>query len=58
MEASMGQARTRDVTDFESWNLDKKWALCDFLKFIKDKSFIIFPVIVISFVHTKQLSHP
>ena len=23
-----------DIQDFESRNLDKKWALCDFLKFI------------------------
>ena len=25
-----------DIQDFESWNLDKKWALCDFLKFITE----------------------
>ena len=22
-----------NIQEFESWNLDKKWALCDFLKF-------------------------
>ena len=25
-----------DIQDFESWNLDQKWALCDFLKFITE----------------------
>ena len=26
----------RNIQEFESWNLDQKWALCDFLKFIKE----------------------
>ena len=25
-----------DIQDFESWNLDHKWALCDFLKSITE----------------------
>ena len=25
-----------EIQDFEPWNLDQKWALCDFLKFITD----------------------
>ena len=25
-----------DIQDFEYWNLDQKWALCDFLKFITE----------------------
>ena len=26
----------RNIQEFESWNLDQKWALCDFLKFMTE----------------------
>ena len=26
----------RSIQEFESWHLDQKWALCDFLKFMTE----------------------
>ena len=32
----------RSIQEFESWNLDQKWALCDFLKFITENEIRVF----------------